>query len=222
MGRKSDYNDFKTKIPLLKYLQFSKNNPHFLSSFFFPVQAPLSSFLSLSPLFSLSPPILPNWLSPAASSLEAELRQASDGQHRRERRSDGQPCRVSSPAVAAALYQRRSDAAAAVLSLSLIADLSLSICSATAALDRRRSDAWFCCEDPVVILGRIVDDRVVLLSLGLVTVMALVFTHVGLNVLVALIVALVACGGHAAVRGTKDLFLDESDAAEGGLLSVVC
>lgn len=80
---------------------------------------------------------------------------------------------------------------------------------------------YFCRDDPVIALGRIVDDRFVLVSLGLVTVVALVFTQVGLNVLVALIVSLVVCGLHAAFRGTEDLFLDESEAAEGGLLSVV-
>ncbi|XP_047948376.1 PRA1 family protein E-like [Salvia hispanica] len=80
---------------------------------------------------------------------------------------------------------------------------------------------YLCREDPVIALGRVVDDRVVLVALAVVTVVALALTHVGFNVLVALIVALVVCAAHAALRGTEDLFLDESDAAEGGLLSVV-
>ncbi|KAL1561869.1 PRA1 family protein E-like [Salvia divinorum] len=80
---------------------------------------------------------------------------------------------------------------------------------------------YLCREDPVVALGRVVDDRVVLVALGAVTVVALALTHVGFNVLAALIVALLVCAAHAAFRGTEDLFLDESDAAEGGLLSVV-
>ncbi|CAK9144213.1 unnamed protein product [Ilex paraguariensis] len=63
---------------------------------------------------------------------------------------------------------------------------------------------YFFREEPLVLFGRIVDDKVVLGVLGLVTVIALVFTHVGLNVL-----------------GIEDLFLDENEVAEGGLLSFV-
>ncbi|BBH06711.1 ankyrin repeat family protein [Prunus dulcis] len=73
---------------------------------------------------------------------------------------------------------------------------------------------------PVVLFNQSFDDRLVVVVLSLVTVVALVFTHVGLNVLVSLIVG---CGGWAPRRlsGHQDLFLDEETAAENGLVSVV-
>ncbi|CAN1270735.1 PRA1 family protein D [Linum perenne] len=86
--------------------------------------------------------------------------------------------------------------------------------------------AWFFLfffrDQPLIVLNRTVDERLVLSLLSAVTVVALILTGgVWLNVLVSVSIGLGIVLLHAAFRGTEDLYSDELDGGGGGLLSFV-
>ncbi|KAG6782087.1 hypothetical protein NC652_008170 [Populus alba x Populus x berolinensis] len=75
---------------------------------------------------------------------------------------------------------------------------------------------YFLRDEPLVVLGHTIDDRVVMIVLGVLTIFFLLLTHVTLNVLVSLLVGVVLVLIHGVTRKTDDLFLDE---AATGLMS---
>ncbi|XP_061374605.1 PRA1 family protein F3-like [Gastrolobium bilobum] len=75
---------------------------------------------------------------------------------------------------------------------------------------------YFLRDEPLVLLGHLVDDRLVLLLMAVLTVVLLLLTDATLNILVAVLVAVVVVVAHAAFRKTEDLFLDEEEAVNVG------
>ncbi|XP_073015521.1 PRA1 family protein F2-like [Primulina eburnea] len=74
---------------------------------------------------------------------------------------------------------------------------------------------YFLRDEPLVICGRTISDKAVLIILSIVTLVVLLLTHATKNILVALAIAVVVVLIHAIVRKTDDLYFDEE---AGGLL----
>ncbi|KAK7389620.1 hypothetical protein VNO78_24808 [Psophocarpus tetragonolobus] len=72
---------------------------------------------------------------------------------------------------------------------------------------------YFLRDDPLIVLGHLVDDRLVLLAMGLLTVTLLLLTDATVNIVAALALVVALVVAHASFRRTEDLFLAEEDQA---------
>ncbi|KAJ8498370.1 hypothetical protein OPV22_008922 [Ensete ventricosum] len=77
---------------------------------------------------------------------------------------------------------------------------------------------YFTRDRPVILFGLPITDGTILGVLSVATIFALVFSNVGSTVFGATMIGTVIICLHAVFRATTDLFLDETEAASGGLV----
>ncbi|KAK6268178.1 hypothetical protein QUC31_012338 [Theobroma cacao] len=75
---------------------------------------------------------------------------------------------------------------------------------------------YFLRDEPIVVFSRTIDDRVVLIVLGVLTIVFLLLTHATLNILVSVLIGVVIILVHATLRRTDDLYDEESAALMTG------
>ncbi|MCL7036809.1 hypothetical protein MKW94_004060 [Papaver nudicaule] len=73
---------------------------------------------------------------------------------------------------------------------------------------------YFLRDEPLVILHRTIDDRVVLVVLSVFTILVLLLTHVTLNILISVSISGVLVLIHAGLRKNEDLFVLNDDTEE--------
>ncbi|KAI3956871.1 hypothetical protein MKX01_000905 [Papaver californicum] len=76
---------------------------------------------------------------------------------------------------------------------------------------------YFLRDEPLVIFNNMINDRIVLIVLSVVTIVGLMFTGVIPNVFSAVAIGAVLVSGHGAMRKTDDLFVDHDEEAAFGL-----
>ncbi|XVF26938.1 hypothetical protein REPUB_Repub14bG0063400 [Reevesia pubescens] len=69
---------------------------------------------------------------------------------------------------------------------------------------------YFLRDEPLVVFNRTIDDRVVMIVLGVLTIVLLLLTGATLNIVVSLLIGLLVVLVHAALRRTDDLYDEES------------
>ncbi|XP_010062605.2 PRA1 family protein F2 [Eucalyptus grandis] len=80
---------------------------------------------------------------------------------------------------------------------------------------------YFLRDEPLVVFGRTIDDRVILAVMSVLTIVFLLLTHATVNILVAILIGAVVVVLHAAMRKTDDLSGDEEAAGTRGLMGSV-
>ncbi|KAL5542112.1 hypothetical protein UlMin_009822 [Ulmus minor] len=78
---------------------------------------------------------------------------------------------------------------------------------------------YFSREEPITVAGFALEDKFVVAGLGLVTVLALLFTNVWVNVVVSIVVGVGVVCLHAVLRGTEDLVMDDQQSPYGALVA---